>query len=70
MVDALADIFTMADKWIVDGVCRDLDFRAGAYAEDLARNDAEHYRGMLRQGFAADVRPAALPTPARDRPAP
>jgi hypothetical protein len=22
---------------------------AGAYAEDLARNDAEHYRGMLRQ---------------------
>jgi len=22
---------------------------AGAYAEDLARNDAEHYRGMLRE---------------------
>jgi hypothetical protein len=28
---------------------------AGAYAEDLARNDAEHYRGMLRE------EPAGLP---------
>ena len=28
---------------------------AGAYAEDLARNDAEHYRGMLRES------PADLP---------
>lgn len=28
---------------------------AGAYAEDLARNDAEHYRGMLREN------PAGLP---------
>lgn len=28
---------------------------AGAYAEDLARNDTEHYRGMLRQD------PAGLP---------
>jgi hypothetical protein len=28
---------------------------AGAYAEDLARNDAEHYRGMLRED------PADLP---------
>ncbi len=28
---------------------------AGAYAEDLARNDAEHYRGMLRE------HPAGLP---------
>ena len=28
---------------------------AGAYAEDLARNDAEHYRGMLRD------EPAGLP---------
>jgi hypothetical protein len=28
---------------------------AGAYAEDLARNDAEHYRGMLRED------PAHLP---------
>ena len=32
---------------------------AGAYAEDLARNDAEHYRGMLRES------PADLPRTCR-----
>ena len=32
---------------------------AGAYAEDLARNDAEHYRGMLRET------PADLPRTCR-----